>query len=142
LAGRARGRSAAEAGYKDFARGDKDVTRDQGKQRVAEMEQGSTPLSKTEAIRQAIAVLGSNAQVPQILDYVRDHFGIGSGGSVDSTPDRPGEPAGRPEALAGPVEQASNPQTPRGGQAEAEEPAGDKRSTAKRGKPRDRPASP
>src|SRR5262245_54926992 len=41
-------------------------------------DQGSNdPLSRTEAIRRAIDVLGPEAQVPHILDYVWEHFGIG-----------------------------------------------------------------
>ena len=131
------------------------MTRDQVKQPVAEREQG-TPLSKTEAIRRAIAALGGNAQVPQILDYVRDHFGIGSGGSAvregsgalrppaDSAPDRPDSARDRPEA---PAEPASNPEPlsshpAMSEQDEVEDPSAGKRSAARRGKPKDRPSAP
>ena len=34
------------------------------------------PLSKPEAVRRAIEALGFRAEVSEILDYVREHFGI------------------------------------------------------------------
>jgi hypothetical protein len=37
----------------------------------------SPPQTNTEAIRRAIAALGAHAQVPEILEYVHQHFGIG-----------------------------------------------------------------
>lgn len=36
------------------------------------------PLEKTEAIRQAIEALGHHAPVAQILEYMREQFGIGT----------------------------------------------------------------
>jgi len=38
---------------------------------------GPNPMTRTEAIRRAIDVLGPDAQVPHILDYVWEQFGIG-----------------------------------------------------------------
>lgn len=40
------------------------------------MPQAATTLTKPEAVRRAIVALGYRAGVTQILDYVRDHFGI------------------------------------------------------------------
>ncbi len=37
----------------------------------------SAPVTRTEAILQAIDALGASAPVPKILDYVWEHFGIG-----------------------------------------------------------------
>jgi hypothetical protein len=47
------------------------VTRDHSPQAAA-----TAAISPTEAICRAMAVLGSNSQVPEILDYIREHFGI------------------------------------------------------------------
>jgi hypothetical protein len=44
-------------------------------QAVASREECS-PLGRTEAVQQAVEVLGYRADVAQILDYVREHFGI------------------------------------------------------------------
>jgi hypothetical protein len=35
-------------------------------------------LSRTEAIRRAVVALGYRTPVPEILEYVREHFGIGA----------------------------------------------------------------
>jgi hypothetical protein len=58
-------------------------------------------ITQTEAIRRAIAALGSGAQVPEILDYVWEHFGMGSGGAaLAEAPER--DPSSSPEKKAPP----------------------------------------
>jgi len=96
------------------------VTHDQATQTITEG-QASTPMTKTEAIRQAIAVLGSQAQVPQILDYVQEHFGIGTQGPT-------AEPA------------AGSPSAPETAEQPPASPSG--KSATRRSKPKDRPSPP
>jgi hypothetical protein len=92
------------------------VTREHTEQEAA--------ISQTEAIRRAIAALGSSAQVPQILDYIRDHFGMGSGGGAGESPDLRAE---APSATA--LAEGSERDSPSG-----------KKPPPRRGKPKDRPA--
>ena len=72
------------------------------------------PQSNTEAIRRAIAALGPTAQVPQILDYVREHFGIGGSAGIllpDSSPGRPAAERATP-SFAAPAAARSAPPAP------------------------------
>jgi hypothetical protein len=50
-------------------------------------------LSQTEAIRRAIRELGGEAEVPEILDYIWKHFGIGARGRDDLGSGPPVAPA-------------------------------------------------
>jgi hypothetical protein len=69
----------------------------------------TAPLTRTEAIRRAIDALGVNAQVPQILDYVWEHFGIGVPPQPAQSPQpRAEEPAtGESEASQSPARKGS-----------------------------------
>jgi hypothetical protein len=104
-----------------------DVTRDHSEQQSAPAadEAGTATVSRTEAIRNAIAVLGGGAQVPQILDYLRDHYGIN--GLIE------------PPSFPAPKVTKASPREGDGlgrgqGADQPERPAG------KRGKPKDRPS--
>lgn len=67
-------------------------------------------LTKTEALRRAIAALGYRAPVPEILAYVREHFGIGAAAPAPApaahapapAPPAAPEPAGEDEAKKSP----------------------------------------
>lgn len=61
------------------------------------------PLTRTEAIRRAVLALGYRAPVLEILDYVRQHFGIGG---------EPGLPAPQAPAPALPAPEAQAPEEP------------------------------
>ncbi len=61
--------------------------------------EGTMTLSKTEAVWRAIEVLGYQAEVPQILDYVREHFGIDAA-TETIVPERTVEPAPAVQAAA------------------------------------------
>jgi hypothetical protein len=64
-------------------------------------ERGTIPITRTEAIHQAIVALGASAPVSQILEYVWEHFGIGvpPAASPGSPPARPAGPTGERPAL-------------------------------------------
>jgi hypothetical protein len=94
------------------------VTRDSSKQQaVGVAERAGAPMSSTEAIRRAVEALGHNAGVPDILDYIRDHFGIDTGASPGEEPEPGQAPGQAPEEAEGP-----------------------QRAGGKRSKPKDRPA--
>jgi hypothetical protein len=136
-----------------------DVTRNLSSQAGATV--APAPISPTEAIRRAMDALGSNSPVPQILEYIQEHFGITGVTAPEEQPapalprtDRTAkEPAGGPTTLArkesspapSPAPVSGNPAAPRqaptgdGLGSEGEEDAA-RKGTAKRGKPKDRPA--
>jgi hypothetical protein len=58
------------------------------------------PLSTTEALRRALAALGSDAQVHDIIDYAREHFGLDAGPEPGTTPMPPAPAEGRAAASA------------------------------------------
>jgi hypothetical protein len=118
------------------------VTRDQLQSAAPAGQAGAATVSKPEAIRRAIAALGNNAQVPQILDYVREHFGIGT------APAEPAEGAlPRREARAGEAAPEELPDLQPLAGPEAEEPAEPepapqaRKAPARRGRSKDRPSS-
>jgi hypothetical protein len=52
------------------------------------------PMSTTEALRRALGALGPDAQVQDIIDYAREHFGLDAGERVPAPPPTGGqEPA-------------------------------------------------
>ena len=65
-------------------------------------------LTRTEAIRRAVAALGYRTPVPEILEYVRQHFGIG--GEADQTK---GEPQAGPAAVPAASAAAEEPPSAR-----------------------------
>ena len=65
-------------------------------------------MSTTEALRQAIAVLGYHAPAQEILAYAREHFGIGTAPEVAEVAER-ALPAAPPATSAvEPVDQGSH----------------------------------
>lgn len=117
------------------------MTRDHLQSAAPAGQAGAATVSKPEAIRRAIAALGNNAQVPQILDYVREHFGIGT------APARPGEGAPPGEARGGEAAPEELPDLQPLAGPEAEEPAEPesapqaRKAPARRGRSKDRPSS-
>jgi hypothetical protein len=71
------------------------------------------PLSTTEALRRALAALGSDAQVNDIIDYAREHFGL----DAQPGPATPAEPPAlaSPAPAADPGRKPQQPQPPRRG---------------------------
>jgi hypothetical protein len=63
----------------------------QGASAVMSREDSTTP-SRPEAVRRAVEALGYRAGVTEILDYVREHFGI------DAAAAPPGEAAASPRS--------------------------------------------
>jgi hypothetical protein len=68
----------------------------------AQAPQQGAALTKTEALRRAIAALGYRAPVTEILAYVSEHYGIGAPAAVAAAPPAAPEPAGDDEAKKSP----------------------------------------
>lgn len=60
-------------------------------------------LTKTEALRRAIAALGYRAPVTEILAYVGEHYGIGATSAPTAPPPAPPEPSAADEAKKAPL---------------------------------------
>ncbi len=67
----------------------------QGASAVMSLEDGTTP-SRPEAVRRAVEALGYRAGVMEILDYVREHFGIDAAAAAPAA-----SPRSRPRNRAG-----------------------------------------
>jgi hypothetical protein len=71
-------------------------------------------VSRTEAVRQAVEALGYRADVMEILDYVREHFGIDASTPLGaSVPVEPDPTPALPPRAEGPVHKPASQPRPR-----------------------------